>query len=73
MAEIRKHKPKVAGAIDQAIWTALGEDVKPVTPGRRAVDEPGQDVEPETGPVAQPLTATRLSVPTSFLTPKPQQ
>ena len=33
MAETRKHRTEVRDALDQAILAALGENVRPVTPG----------------------------------------
>lgn len=43
MAETRKHRATVRDELDQAILAALGENVRPVTPG----DDDPFDGEPE--------------------------
>lgn len=38
MAEIRKYDPAAGNAIAQALKAAMGEPVRPVTPGERPAD-----------------------------------
>ncbi|WP_203568025.1 hypothetical protein [Aestuariimicrobium ganziense] len=68
MAEIRKFTPAAGGTIAQALAKAMGETVRPVTPG--APPKPG----PEDEPIDEresPLT--QVSVNSQFLVaPKPK-
>ncbi|MFZ0530659.1 MAG: hypothetical protein WAL91_08995 [Propionicimonas sp.] len=40
MAEIRKHDPVQGNAIVEALRTAMGDPIRPVTPGKPATSKP---------------------------------
>lgn len=50
MAEIRKHNPETGNAIAQALSAAMGEPVRPRTPGTPAAKPHPAESEPSTTP-----------------------
>ncbi len=46
MAEIRKFDPAAGNAIAQALKAAMGEPVRPVTPGKPATTTPAEADQP---------------------------
>ncbi len=71
MAEIRKHNPDSGNAIAQALRAALGENVRPHTPGVPAETTPRTDL--ATGPAPSHTTTYNLSVRTQVVvTPEDQ-
>jgi len=61
MAEIRKHNPRVRGKLDEALAKALGESVRPVTPGGK----PDPTAADELASAAEPARPAFTAVPTT--------
>ena len=74
MAETRKHQRVVRDALDQAIFTALGENVRPFTPGEDpyAAQTPTRDATEEdwVAPGHLPTTTTLAAISVTRL-PRP--
>ncbi|MBK9696168.1 MAG: hypothetical protein IPO80_01785 [Propionibacteriaceae bacterium] len=64
MAEIRKYDPAAGNAIAQALRAAMGEPVRPATPGERPPAEP---------PVTPPTTMSWVRLDVTSPPPKSQQ
>lgn len=52
MAETRKHQQVIRDALDQAIFAALGENVRPFTPGEDPYAAPTTEPEADAGTAA---------------------
>lgn len=69
MAEVRKFRPGQGGHIAQAIAKAIGEPVRPITPG----GSPDPSRTKEASPAPLTMTATSFTVSDEFLLPAPAE
>ncbi len=59
MAEIRKHNPAQGNAIAEALKAAMGEPVRPATPGAQPAVAPAADPPPAARPSWVSFTVTK--------------
>lgn len=69
MAEVRKFRQGNGGHIAQAIARALGESVRPITPG----GSPDPSKTNEASPPASAVTAASFAVSDAFLVPAAEE
>lgn len=69
MAEIRKHDPAAGNAIAQALRAAMGETVRPITPG-----EPKPSAAPKTdAPIRTSWVSLNVTQPVASSHPDPDE